>query len=120
VTTVFSPTKWIAPARFSKSAGIDWQTMGYLAPVKWFWRWLKTWVWALIDAMPPYNKVEGLLEAKESDAGGTCYICVGSAWIEVDKTTSSTLVVGESLRVRYTRGHRAINIDRVLPARGPG
>ena len=70
--------------------------------------------------MPPYHKVEGLLEAKETDASGRCYICVGSAWVEVDRPTSNTLVVGESLRVRYTRGKRAINIDRILPARGPG
>ena len=84
------------------------------------WRWFKSWVWALRDAMPPYNNVDGLLEAKETNSGGRSYICVGSAWVEVDDVTFNTLVVGESLRVRYTRGHRAVNIDRILPAKGPG
>ena len=120
VKCVFSPTKWIAPARFSMSAGVDWQTMGFLAPVKWFWRWFGSWVWALRDAVPPYHKVDGPLEAKETDPNGGCYICVGSAWVEVDKTTSDTLVVGENLRMRFTRGKRAINIDRILSAKGPG
>ena len=78
-------------------------------------------MWTLVDAIPPYHSVEGLLEIKETDATGRKhYIWVASVKIEVDKSTSETLIVGENLRVRYTRGNRAINIDRLMPGRGPG
>ena len=70
--------------------------------------------------MPPYHLVEGPLETKETDTKGKFYIHVGSAKVEIDKATFDALVVGESLRVRYTRGHRGINIDRLLPGKGPG
>jgi hypothetical protein len=85
-----------------------------------FWRWLKTWMWNLADALPPYRMAEGLLEGKETDDAGKYYVTVASAKVEVDGVTFNTLVVGENLRVRYTRGRRAINIDRLLPGRGPG
>ena len=85
-----------------------------------FWRWLRNWLWTLVDAAPPYQKVNGPLESKATDPNGEFYICVGSARIEVDRATFDTLTVGESLRVRYTRGNRAINIDRLLPENGPG
>ena len=83
-------------------------------------QWLKAWVWTLWDAIPPYRKAEGLLETKETSPHGKSYIHVGGARVEVDRATFESLVVGENLRVRYTRGNRAINIDRVLPGRGPG
>ena len=85
-----------------------------------FWRWLKSWLWHLADALPPYRIVEGPLEAKETDDSGAYFVTVASARAEVDEATFNTLVVGETLRVRYTRGHRAINIDRLMPSRGPG
>ena len=70
--------------------------------------------------MPPYRTVEGPLETKETDSRGKFYIYVGSAKVEVDKATFDALVVGESLRVRHTRGYRGINIDRLHPSKGPG
>lgn len=79
------------------------------------WQWLKFWVWTLVDALPPYSRVEGPLEAKEMDPRGRHYILVESAWIEVDGATFDTLEMGERLRVRYTKGDRAINIDRLQP-----
>ncbi len=82
--------------------------------------WLAHWLWTLKDALPPYENVDGLLESKEMGADGNHLVCVGSVWVEVDRQTYNTLVVGENLRVRYTRGKRAINIDRLLPGRGPG
>ena len=85
----------------------------------WFWRWLKSWLWNLADALPPYRMAEGTLETKETDAD-KYYVTVASAKVEVDDATFNTLVTGENLRVRYTRGHRAINIDRLMPGRGPG
>lgn len=89
--------------------------------VNWVLRSLRFWVWTLVDAIPPYHNVEGLLETKETDSTGKKhYIWVASAKVEVDKSTSETLIVGENLRVRYTRGNRAINIDRLMPGRGPG
>ena len=94
--------------------------MGLFAPVIRFQRWLKGWIWNLADAIPPYKIAEGHLDAKEPGTNGRYYIRVGSARVEVDLATFETLDVGESLRVRYTRGNRAINIDRLLPNNGPG
>ena len=84
------------------------------------WRWLRYWVWTLLDALPPYRKVEGLLDTKDMDSDGKYYVSVGLTRVEVDHSTFETLVAGESLRVRYTRGHRAISIDRLTPGSGPG
>ncbi len=78
------------------------------------------WLWMLEDVFPPYKDIEGQLEAKETRADGKKLICVGSTWVEVDEQTYEILVVGENLRVRYTRRGRAISIDRLLPGRGPG
>lgn len=78
------------------------------------------WFWMLGDAFPPYKDVEGQLEAKETRADGKQLVCVNSTWVEVDEQTYDLLVVGENLRVRYTRRGRGISIDRLLPGRGPG
>ena len=78
------------------------------------------WLWMLEDVFPPYKDIEGQLEAKETRADAKKLICVSSAWVEVDHQTYEILVVGENLRVRYTRRGRAISIDRLLPGRGPG
>ena len=83
-----------------------------------FLRWLRDRLWKLGDAAPPYQKANGPLESKETNPDGKFYIYVGSARIEVDRATFDKLTVGESLRVRYTRGNRAINIDRLLPENG--
>ena len=85
----------------------------------WFWRWLKMWVWNLADAIPPYLIVEGPLETKQTECD-KYRVTVASAKVVVDRETFQTLVVGENLRVRYTRGGRAINIDRLMPGKGPG
>jgi hypothetical protein len=84
------------------------------------WTWLKGWVWTLTDAIPPYHIIEGPLDSKEIHHDGKPHIIVGSASVEVDAATFDTLVVGENLRVRYTKGNRAVNIDRLLPGKGPG
>ena len=81
---------------------------------------MKTTVTNLIDALPPYRRSEGPLENKETDPDGRFVITVGLAKIEVDRITFETLAIGEYLRVRYTRGRKAVNIDRLLPGRGPG
>ena len=94
--------------------------MGNRSLALWFWQWLKSWVWNLADALPPYRIAEGLLEGKETNDRDKYYVTVASAKVEVDEATFNTLVVGENLRVRYTRGNRAINIDRLMPGRGPG
>lgn len=94
--------------------------MDYVAPVKWSWRLLKSCIWSLVDALPPYRKVEGLLESKETGPDGKLYLHVGHAKVVVDRATYNVLTIGESLRVRYTRGQRAINIDRLMPGKGPG
>lgn len=117
---MFISSKGAAPAHIPRPPVKDWQHMGYQAVLKWAWGALKYWLWTLADALPPYRMVEGLLEAKNTDLRGRCYVSVGSVRVEVDRATFDMLVMGESLRVRYTRGQRAINIDRLLPRRGPG
>ena len=88
--------------------------------LKWVWRSLRSWAWSLADAFPPYYIVEGILETKETSPEGMYTILVGSVRVQVDHATFDILVVGESVKVRYTRGHRAINIDRILRGQGPG
>ena len=69
---------------------------------------------SLVDAFPPYLQIEGRLTAKEHrprrilpagrHRGG------GGRLAHL-----RTLVVGEPLRVRATRTHKAVNIDRLVP-----
>ena len=77
------------------------------------------WTQSLVDVIPPYHIADGLLLNKETNPEGKYIITVSSAKVEVDQNTFDVLVIGENLRVRYTRGNRAINIDRILPGRGP-
>lgn len=80
---------------------------------------MTNWTWSLVDIIPPYRVADGLLLNKETSPESKYIITVNSAKIEVDRNTFDALVIGENLRVRYTRGNRAINIDRILPGRGP-
>ena len=89
--------------------------MANLSPLKRSWQWLRFWVWTLQDALPPYHHAEGPLARKERGPDGKFYVRVGAANVQVDSATFDTLVEGERLRVRYTRGSRAINIDRLVP-----
>ena len=91
------------------------EPMVYLSLVKRSWRWFRRWVWTLIDSVPPYRIVEGTLEDKGVDSTGRPYILLGVDRIEVDMGTLDALEVGERLKVRHTRGSRAVNIDRILP-----
>ena len=54
------------------------------------------------------------MKSKESDTDGTHYIIVNAAAIEVDRVTFSRLMVGDNVRVRYTRDAKAIAIDRTV------
>ena len=71
-------------------------------------------IWGLWDTFPPYRVFEGILQSKEEGSDGRSYLIVESHRVEVDQTTFDKLVLGERLRVRSTRRHRAINIDRFL------
>ena len=81
------------------------------------WRWLKRWVWALGDAMPPYHTVYGLLESKNKSSDAF-YIRVSGVRVEVDGPTWNGLTIGDSLGVRLTRGARAVNIDQFVSEPG--
>jgi hypothetical protein len=70
---------------------------------------------AISDALPPYRKVEGVLVDKEAAADGRYTLLVAGDIVEVDRLTFETLMVGEALRIRCTRGMKAINIDRLVP-----
>ena len=89
-----------------------------LSLVKNSWRWFRHWVWTRIDSVPPYRIANGALEDKGVDSAGRPYILLGVLRIEVDAGTLDALEVGERLKVRHTRGYRAINIDRILPPDG--
>jgi hypothetical protein len=96
--------------------GIVWAAFMYLARfLHPLWRALRRFGASAVDALPPYRKVEGRLAAKERGPEGTYHILVDSEIIEVDWLTFETLIVGEALRVRYTRSQQAINIDRLVP-----
>lgn len=71
-------------------------------------------IWGLWDTFPPYRVFEGILQSKEEGSDGRSYLIVESHRVEVDQTTFDKLVLGERLRVRSTRRHRTINIDRFL------
>ena len=65
--------------------------------------------------MPPYSVVEGELDEKGIDPGGKPYLQVASETVEVDTSSLDGLEVGNRIKVRQTRGHRAVNIDLILP-----
>ena len=92
--------------------------MGVLTLVKIFSARLESVMESLTDALPPYRTAQGVLDAKETCDDGKFYIHVAGSRVEVDETTCQTLEIGEMLKVRYTRGDRAINIDRYLPHNG--
>ena len=73
-----------------------------------------------IDFFPPYKIVEGLLEGKEHIEGSKIYVIyIASLKIEVDSYTFDILMIGERLKIRFTRLNKAINIDRLIPEQGP-
>ena len=72
----------------------------------------------LVDAFPPYYVTEGVLSSKEVGSNGRYFIHINGARIAVDRPTFETLSAGERIRVRYTRGYRAVSIDRFVSANG--
>ena len=71
-----------------------------------------------MDALPPYYVMQGTLESKRVDDSGRYILLVNGAPISVDRPTYYILDIGERIRVRYTRGARAINIDRFVNRNG--
>ncbi len=69
----------------------------------------------MVDALPPYKRVEGILADKGTDTRGNHYILVDEEIIGVDWLTFEMLMIGEPLRIRATRANQAINIDRLSP-----
>ena len=69
----------------------------------------------MVDALPPYKRVEGILADKGTDTRGNHYLLVGTEIIGVDWLTFELLIIGEPLRIRATRANQAINIDRLSP-----
>ena len=64
--------------------------------------------------MPPYYVMEGEVDEKGIGPGGKPYILVASETIEVDTGSLDELEVGDRIKIRQTRGHRAVNIDLML------
>ena len=69
------------------------------------------WVWSRADALPPYHVVQGTLVRKQVDSDGSPIVHVAGTRIKVDRPTFDALTPGEYVRIRYTRGAHAINID---------
>ena len=80
---------------------------------------VKSFVAECLDCCPPYKTIEGLLEVKEVDDQERHFIYVSSEKVQVDSATFEILMIGENLKVRFTRGNKAINIDRLIPTQGP-
>lgn len=75
---------------------------------------------SLIEACPPYKYSEGLLVSKDvAESPVKFLIHVASEIIEVDGHTFTNLMIGENVRVRFTRSGKAISIDRLVPKEGP-
>ena len=72
----------------------------------------------LVDAFPPYYVAEGVLSSKEVEMNVQYFIHVDDVRIAVDRPTFETLSAGERIRVRYTRGYRAVSIDRFVSTNG--
>ena len=64
--------------------------------------------------MPPYSIVEGEVDEKGIEPGGKPYVLVSSETVEVDTSSLDGLEVGNRIKIRQTRGHRAVNIDLML------
>jgi hypothetical protein len=77
------------------------------------------WLGEQRDLLPPYKHYEGEVWGKHI-RGGLYYLELDGDAVEVDKLAYSLLEVGEAVKVRYTRGLRAINIDRFAPNGAPG
>ena len=69
----------------------------------------------ILPVVPPYHRIEGTLDAKESPSEDRYFILVNSEIVEVDWLTYEILVEGEPLRIRVTHDNKAISIDRLLP-----
>ena len=78
----------------------------------------ESWALSLVDALPPYYVLEGTLDSKRVDDSGAYVLLVNGSPISVDRATYHILDVGERLRARYTRGARAISIDRFMDSSG--
>ena len=65
------------------------------------------------DLLPPYHIYQGHDWGKRSEAG-KFYLELGSDSVEVDGVIYRLLGLGETIRVRYTRRMRAINLDRFV------
>lgn len=79
---------------------------------------VESWAASMVNALPPYYVREGILESKRVDDIGRYILLVNGEPISVDRPTYHILDVGEHIRVRYTRGTRAINIDRFMDSNG--
>ena len=89
--------------------------MGTLARLKMIWRGFTSAIRLVLEVFPPYLKIEGILVTKEVTRGGRHYILVDGDMVGVDRVTYGELLEGEPLRIRATRGYRAVNIDRLIP-----
>ena len=78
-------------------------------------KFFRRWGASMVDALPPYKRVEGILADKGTDTRGNHYILVDDEIIGVDWLTFDLLIIGEALRIRATRANQAINIDRLSP-----
>ena len=68
----------------------------------------------LVSAFGLVSQADGQVDDQERH-----FIYVSSEKVQVDSATFEILMIGENLKVRFTRGNKAINIDRLIPTQGP-
>ena len=96
-----------------------------IGPLSRLRRTLSHWFQDRWDLVPPYLVYEGRDWGSRS-RGDRFFLEIGDDLVEVDRVTFGLLEPGETIKVRYTRRLRAINVDRfavdpaapVGPARG--
>ena len=97
------------------SSGDDRLNGRWRGGVRSLWKVLRSLSRPLVDAAPPYRRIEGRVTAKEADRHGGFFLLVDdSEIVEVDWLTYEILMEGEAVRVRCTRSNKAISIDRLL------
>ena len=113
VSSVSTGTKTRRPSPGLETHRGGWNHMSVKDVRDRLWRELVSFGVSLVDAVPPYRYIEATLDERVTDERGRSFILLGGVRVEVDRETLEELVVGERLWVRYTRRHKAVNIDRI-------
>ena len=88
------------------------------APLRGLWAAITGWLREQSDLLPPYHIYQGS-DWERRAVGDRFYLVVGTDEVEIDGVTFRLLESGETIKVRYTRRFKAINLDRFTGALPP-